>query len=672
MSKRRRTSGGQAIVMVTLALFSMVAMMGLSVDLGYSYFVQKSAQAAADTAALGAAQEAVSRLGVTSNVSGFNCGSAGSGAGSVDCQTTPVSCDSVASSSNLHNGCVYASVNGFDHSRNARQVVLMQASDATDGNRPPGVNRISYWVRARTIQTVPQLFSFLAGNQNGTVAANATAAIAGAITPGSFYGMNRAGDCSEGGDCGLDFETGHGKGKGSGGSQACGPNGITSDFCAPAGIVLASSCGAGGGAGCDQNYAGNEQGAAAVGSSLTVMGPNGAVNGTFKDLNNNPLTAVHSTDPNLFKDPTSPNRQPPPLTSGASIGTCAIPSSANGTSATIPGNVNLGPYLYFSYHTLAGGKPVPDGRPITLGGNTTFSQGAGSAAASASCPSVSVGTLSTIQTGGAGNQANANFPTYVFVGGLSNGGTMNIGPGQYIMAGTNDATGGSVFSNNGIVDGTSAQAQATGSMFIFTDAAYPGLNLTSNSAANFAPLVTGASALNQGTVSVSGDITMYGLVNSTVGGNVPAALNVYSGVVWWQDRRNSTVGYNEAPGSPGCSANCTGDNGSVISCGIGCLEGNTSTTSTMKTANHVTSTSPGGVQFGNGNTKIALNGVYYQPRGAWTDLGNGNTGFNCPATGGQCPMQLITGALFMGSGNTRMVLAGPTNPFISYRAVLVQ
>ncbi len=64
--------------MVTLSLISMAGMMGLAVDLGYSYFVQKEAQAAADTAALASVQEAVTRLGVTSNVSGFTCSNAAS------------------------------------------------------------------------------------------------------------------------------------------------------------------------------------------------------------------------------------------------------------------------------------------------------------------------------------------------------------------------------------------------------------------------------------------------------------------------------------------------------------------------------------------------------------------------------------------------------------------
>ena len=68
----------------------------------------------------------------------------------------------------------------------------------------------------------------------------------------------------------------------------------------------------------------------------------------------------------------------------------------------------------------------------------------------------------------------------------------------------------------------------------------------------------------------------------------------------------------------------------VISCAIGCPDGSSATPNVLATANHVTANSAG-VQWGNGNGKIALNGVYYQPRGAWIHLANGNTGFNCPA-----------------------------------------
>jgi uncharacterized membrane protein len=59
MTRRKKASGGQSIVMVTLALFSMVGMLGLSVDLGWAYFVQKEAQAAAYAAALGATRDAM-------------------------------------------------------------------------------------------------------------------------------------------------------------------------------------------------------------------------------------------------------------------------------------------------------------------------------------------------------------------------------------------------------------------------------------------------------------------------------------------------------------------------------------------------------------------------------------------------------------------------------------
>src|ERR1700688_1182217 len=160
MTRRKKTSGGQAIVMVTLALFSMVGMMGLTVDLGWSYFVQKQAQAAGDTAALAAAQEAVTRLGATNNISGFNCGSTGTGAGAVECTEQPGATDfrycgsTVVSTSNLYSGCLYAQRNGFQYGlAGSRQIVSMQSGDVNDANAPPGVKRISYWVRVRTIQS---------------------------------------------------------------------------------------------------------------------------------------------------------------------------------------------------------------------------------------------------------------------------------------------------------------------------------------------------------------------------------------------------------------------------------------------------------------------------------------------------------------------------------------
>src|SRR5512143_3783320 len=104
MSKRKKTSGGQAIVMVSLALFSMAGMMGLAVDLGWSYFTQKIAQASADGAALAAVHEAWARKGGLS--AGWACSS---GASASYCQpAAPAPCSTIKSdtSSNLYNGCL--------------------------------------------------------------------------------------------------------------------------------------------------------------------------------------------------------------------------------------------------------------------------------------------------------------------------------------------------------------------------------------------------------------------------------------------------------------------------------------------------------------------------------------------------------------------------------------
>jgi len=95
----------------------------------------------------------------------------------------------------------------------------------------------------------------------------------------------------------------------------------------------------------------------------------------------------------------------------------------------------------------------------------------------------------------------------------------------------------------------------------------------------------------------------------------------------------------------------------------------------MMTANHVTVDSPG-IIMDPGNGNIALQGVFYQPRGAWMDFVAGNAGFTCPANFGggpnqQCPLEVITGALFLDNGTTSLNLNGPTNPIITYKPVLI-
>jgi len=274
-----------------------------------------------------------------------------------------------------------------------------------------------------------------------------------------------------------------------------------------------------------------------------------------------------------------------------------------------------------------------------------------------------------------------------------NAGSANItmGPGQYVMAGTKtqvDINGGN--KNVDVVfqeQGASITGDLnTGSMWVFTDANYPGM---STHLSNVPGDTTAISNLTQGSMYFKdGSIILDGLINNkNTGSTLPDGLNAYSGIVWWQDRRNSDVGYNQAANSPACVAagvTCTGDDGTVLVCATNsdCLTGspsvngnNDSKLAKMLAANHVTATSPGLV-MDPGNANIALNGVFYQPRGAWMSFVAGNAGFTCqPSQGGgpnnQCPLQVITGALLLNQGTVSLNLFGPTNPIIQYKPVLI-
>ena len=668
-SNRHKTSGGQALVMVTLSLIAMAGLMGLAVDLGWSYFVQKEAQAAADGAALAAAQEAVLSIRAKGIApSAFTCGSVMG----VYCQTTPIACSSgTVSGTNLENGCLYAKTNGFDYSNgSSRQNVTIQSNDhSTLPPTAPGINNVSYWVTVRTVQTVPQLFSAVLGNTLGTVSAIGTAGIVGTVAPGSFYGMNRRGDCltnAKGNqyNCGLDVQGSPGQGS----NLQCGNQNTRADICAPAGIILASDCSSIG-AGCDNAYAGDGGNAGALGSSLTVMQGGLVKTGTFT-----PSTPTWAPDSPLFQDQYANIPQPPLQVPSRPIGACGYPGGI--IDASNP--VTLGPYQYYSYHLNNLNQPVPDGKTITTsgGGNVTFST-----VNSNECPGG--GTFSGGAASGTGTNQSPSFPAYIFWGGLNIAGAQTtlttFGPGQYVMAGTSPANASSqqvVFNAGTRVAGDTT----TGTMFVFTDSNYPGLSTqTSTGPTNNMPtLLQGAvGGTENNSAFKNADLDLYGLVGSNNASSaLPPSLNDWSGIVFWQDRRNSTVGYNLDPGSPGCP-DCSKDDGSVLYCAQGCLS--TVPTSLINqaspttSANHVTYTSPQmGIAPGNG--RVGLKGVVYQPRGAWMYINAGNSSFACKSgnTTEQCPLEVVTGALVLDNGTTGLLLAGPTLPIIRYKVALIQ
>ena len=141
------------VIFATLTLTILFSLLGLSADLGYSYYVQLEAQAAADAAAKGAAMYAKNN--------GYVCTTYVACNSSYTCPTTLTS-----ASNALQAGCLYASSNGFG---NSGQTVTMIANNTalTSGASP------ALWVQATTSQTVSHMFLLLAGFGSGPVSATA-------------------------------------------------------------------------------------------------------------------------------------------------------------------------------------------------------------------------------------------------------------------------------------------------------------------------------------------------------------------------------------------------------------------------------------------------------------------------------------------------------------------
>ena len=628
MSRRKQASGGQAIVMVTLALFAMCGMMGLAVDLGWSFFVQKQAQASADGAALAAVHEAWQRLG--GSVSNVTCPNT---AGGLYCQAaSPAPCSAIKSdtASNLWNGCLYAITNGFDSGGlGGRQDVTIQANitGGGSGSLPPTVSgipatNIAYWATVRTVQTIPQLFSSVLGNTQGTVSAIATAAIAAVETPGSFYGLNRQGDCltnSSGTrfDCGVDVDAA------AAGNSTCfntdGTSaGVTAKLCGPAGIYLASGChgiiagqctGAHGDAGETSGSSAN------VWSQSTIkIRDSGAVNDTSMWS----PKPTNSADQSLFQDPAHNKLQPPLVATGGAIASCGLPGGA------IPTGSTLGPLQYYSYTTLANGKPVPDGNPITIGKVTvTFSPSAD--------PSTSCTLAGGVYTAGASQST--TFPDFIFWGGFqfnqaNNNTSVTFGAGQYVMAGVKSQSDGVFITGNGTVTGDSS----LGTMFITTDGNYPGLSTQMAALPNSGSMPP----LYQGFVDLKNtNTTLYGISKTA-----SPSLADYQNYLFWQDRRNSTDRYDASKQQ-------------VVPA------------TTPDASQHVTATSPQLIMEP-GNATMTMRGVSYQPEGAWIELIAGT------AAVATSHLQVITGAIHATNGNASMTLLAPDAPTIIFVTSLIQ
>jgi len=165
--------------MATMSLFMLFGIMGLAVDLGWSYYRKQAAQTAADAAALAAAVVAENNSGTNT----ITCGS-----NSVLCQAA-TACPTITGTpaNNVQNGCLYAKANGFVNGGNQTVTMYSTASGTAPNASQFGV---LYQVTATVAENNPQLFSELFGNAHGQVQAVATAEVVQLPLPYCIYTLN--------------------------------------------------------------------------------------------------------------------------------------------------------------------------------------------------------------------------------------------------------------------------------------------------------------------------------------------------------------------------------------------------------------------------------------------------------------------------------------------------
>jgi hypothetical protein len=477
---RRR---GQALVLVTFALFAMCGLIGLAVDLGWNYYTQRAEQAAADAAAMAAVRLALNAGTGTLFCSGSNAG---------DCQATPVGCDSVTSTY-LQAACTYANRNGYSQGGDGgRQTVTVQSGVGTPATAP-GLSTY-YWVTVRITTTIPQLFSAILGNTTSGVAARSTGAIVNQAITSSLILLNRANDASPtvGGGQNINF-------------------GGTGDLVANAGILMSS----------DAAGAGQLGGSTSVNSPFTHIRGSGTITGKTQSWNAAPTNGYG--DGPQFNDPLRGKGQPA-LPSGRIPETSAAPGIVGWPGGTIGGGTAdnprvLHPGVYYAT-TVIKGQPVATGQPIQLGnGYYTFDNDG-----AAFGDYVFFGGLAL-------NGSNVTFaPGRYVLGGVTSGHlAMDINNSTILQDHTSDQ---------------SSAATDAGEVFINTDLNYPGLAQSIPPLVqNISPQFTyGAFSLVMGNDASKSYVNLHGLNGSDP--NLPPELKTFSPVVLWQDQGNSHVKYN--------------------------------------------------------------------------------------------------------------------------------
>ncbi len=597
---RNRSAGrrGQALLLVTFALLAMCGLLGLAVDLGWAYFVKKSAQAAADAGSLAAANAALALVQQNGTLI-------------PKWSTSGVTCPSGSAPDPVATGCEYAGKQpGFTGS--ATNITIAAQAPTSGIPSPacatspapapptvPAVTTACYWVTTRAAQIIPQLFSSVLGNPTGLSSARATAAIIDVVVNGSLITLGRSGDpvpmntdVSLGGSGALTLADGLWAAANSNNA----PQGIQASGGQINGPILEIS---------------------------PATNPNAGGTNVFAALPD----GVQFGDPTAFKGvvqpplPTTALNTYAVLSSNGSLNGAIYQVSANNqiltqVSAGAP-NVTLAPGNYFPANDLVNNPPIPNDQ-VTI--NTGVALGA-------------TGTVTFSNSG--------NFGSYFFYGGLTVTGTVNMGPGEYVVVG-GGPNGGLIV--NGILQDPNSSLDG-GQMIIVTGTTsplsvnnnnqtnnlYPGLMTQLNSNSGLTQMLNSSSgAFGQTTFNTAGSGTNdpTGINTANIIGSVSPYLAAFNGVVFWQDQANSMILYNPTPQSNPIqtSASCGGGNTTNIPC-------QTPSGYTIRPNINL-----------NTNGDVGLRGVFYQPRGA-SLTANGNVTGN---------LQVITGSFISSGGSLNL------------------
>jgi Flp pilus assembly protein TadG len=583
------------MVMTTLAVIALFGVLALAVDVGWAYYLKKSAQSAADAASMAAAIQVLSNVGNATP----SCG------GNVTCQNATACPSTIATptTDEISIACLYAQQNGFTAGgNNGTQNVTVASGTTTPPPTAPGVNGIYYWVTVRVTQSSPVWFGRVVadatsgrGITTDAVAslsfkglpialaltggvgpsARSSAGVSDGILGGTLFLLNRQNDTSGATNIGEDLS-----------------NGGNPQIVAPGGIYMASTLN-----GANGTYAGHLQGTPSVTAPFTYI----RGTGTVSLGGNSSWTAAPTNgwaDGSMFYDPMAGKGQPPPLPSAGLTNYVGV---ANGCLDCM-----VQPLLPGQYYAVDS-KGRPTGGVLTASSDVTFSDNG------------------------------SGFGNYVFYGGLQfpkTHTTATFYPGRYVLAGTQ--SGNDILSYHTQVtlqDQGTAGVQNTdaGEIFIFTDPTYPGLSNSYPPALSNAPSILNSFVLSDVNLQAGNNptigINFHGL--NVTSANVPSDLKPFAPAVFWQDQRNSRVKY-----TPDGNIDTT-------SCGSGHTIDNPCTNASM-----ANSSTPGMTLQAHPNTSFY--GMVYQPRGAWTTLqGNGNI---------DSPTIFVTGAMsFQGGADLLMI-----------------